>query len=74
VSWPADFAAEHAWYVTTADRICTPRQLQVLQGRAAHLTFDEIGAWLGTTRQAAHETHRRAEQRLLRAHQEEAAA
>lgn len=74
MSWPSDFARRNEWYIRLADEHCTRRQVQVLQARAANFSFKEIGAWLGVTRQAAHETHRRGEERILRAYEKEKAA
>jgi DNA-binding CsgD family transcriptional regulator len=40
------------WYVETAERVCTPKQLEVLQLASHELTDQQIAYRLGITRQA----------------------
>jgi DNA-binding NarL/FixJ family response regulator len=40
------------WYTQTAERVCTPKQLEVLQLSSHELTDSQIGARLGVSRQA----------------------
>jgi DNA-binding NarL/FixJ family response regulator len=41
-----------AWYLETAERVCTPKQLEVLQLASHELTDQQIAYRLGITRQA----------------------
>jgi transcriptional regulator len=41
-----------AWYLETAERVCTPKQLEVLQLASHELTDQQIADRLGITRQA----------------------
>lgn len=51
-SWHPDTPA---WYVETAERVCTPKQLEVLKLASHDLTDQQIAARLGITRQAANQ-------------------
>jgi DNA-binding NarL/FixJ family response regulator len=44
-----------SWYTQTAERVCTPKQLEVLQLASHELTNQQIADRLGITRQAVHE-------------------
>jgi DNA-binding CsgD family transcriptional regulator len=40
------------WYTQTAERVCTPKQLEVLQLASHDLTDQQIADRIGITRQA----------------------
>jgi DNA-binding CsgD family transcriptional regulator len=48
VSWPK--GTEDSWYARTANRVCTPRQLEILQAKQAGISTRTIAAHLGISR------------------------
>lgn len=51
-TWHADTPA---WYRDAAERVCTPKQLEVLKLASHDLTDQQIADRLGITRQAVHD-------------------
>jgi DNA-binding NarL/FixJ family response regulator len=53
-----------AWYLETAERVCTPKQLEVLQLASHELTNQQIADRLGITRQAVQQRYNASIQKI----------
>lgn len=70
-TWHADTPA---WYRDAAERVCTPKQLEVLKHASHELTDQQIADRLGITRQAVFERLSLAFTKLRRHLEQEPAA
>jgi DNA-binding NarL/FixJ family response regulator len=61
------------WYTQTAERVCTPKQLEVLQLASHDLTNQQIATRLGITRQAVEQRYHPACSKIANAYHEGAA-
>jgi transcriptional regulator len=57
-----------------AEAVCTPHQLDVLKLKAGGMGYRMIALWLGVTREAVRDTHRRAELNIAAAIEQRADA